>query len=139
MLPDLPSYANRVIQRSRRRHRSTNSISYIILAGKPEFQPLPLPNRQYSPVFPDTTQQVFFTTLERQYSRDRAVDLQNFHWLFLTQTESGWRLAMLYSQLASLHPGDPPLPPQETSKGVIGQAISLWLRDCRAGSLRIGN
>ena len=142
MLPDLPSYANRVIQRSQSvlsasQRRDINLISYVIVAGKPEFEPIPLKNNQYTPFATDSAKQVFFTTLERQYSRDRATDLQNFYWLFLTPTESGWRLVLLYSQLASLHSGDPPLPPQETSTGVIGQAIRLWLRDCNAGALRI--
>jgi hypothetical protein len=138
LLPDLPSYANRVIQRSRRVvDRELYIPLYVIIAGRPEFDPLPLKitPSQYKPQFPDTTQQVFFTTLERQYTNTRAVKLQNYHWLFLTRTSEGWKLVTLYSQLASLHPTDPPLPPLETSNGSIGQGIRLWLRDCQAGAL----
>jgi hypothetical protein len=139
MLPDLPGYANRVIQRSRSvvsPSSPVNLTSYVIVTGRAEFEPIPLKNKQYTPFAADSTEQVFFTTLDRQYSRDRATDLQNFYWLFLTPTESGWRLVNLYSQLASLHSGDPPLPSQEVSNGIIGQAIRLWLRDCYAGALR---
>ena len=141
MLPDLPGYANRVSQRSRSvvspsQRQQVNLSSYVIVAGKPEFEDIALKNNQYTPFAPDSAKQVFFTTLERQYSRDRFTDLQSFYWLFLTPTESGWRLALLYSQLASLHSGDPPLPPQEASNGVIGQAVRLWLRDCNAGALK---
>lgn len=135
LLQDLPSYTNRVIQRARRQGSSYNLTSYVIIAGKPEFEPLPLPQRQYAPLLPDTTRQIFFTTLERQYSQDRVVDRQNFHWLFLTQTPSGWRLALLYSQWAALPPDTPPLPPQEASNSALGQGIRLWLRDCRAGAI----
>lgn len=134
MLQDLPSYANRVNQRSQRQQEKL--ISYMIVAGKPEFEPITLKKQQYIPFDPDSAEQVFFTTLERQYSRDKAVDLQSFYWLFLAETDRGWRLALLYVQLASLYPGDPPLPPQEASDGVVGQAIRLWLRDCRAGGVR---
>ncbi len=136
MLDDLPSYANRVIQRARRRDRSLDLFSYVLLAGKPEFEPLPLTQNQYQPILKDAAKQVFFTTLERQYDDNKAVTMQHYHWLFLTQTTNGWRLAMVFSQLASLGKGDPPLPPQETSDGVVGQAVDLWLRDCRAGTLR---
>ncbi len=136
MLKDLPSYANRVIQRERLRDRPFPASLYIIVAGKPEFEPLPLTNRQYQPVLPDTAQQVFFTTLERQYGQESVVDLQNYYWLFLTPTDDGWRSVMLFSQLASLNEGDLPLPPQDASDGAIGQGIRLWLRDCRAGAIR---
>ncbi len=135
MLADLPSYANRVIQRSR---RTENSLySYVIITGKAEFEPIAFTYLQYQPVLIDTAQQVFFTTLERQYSTARATDLQNYYWLFLTQTSEGWRLVMLFSQLASLEPGTVPLPPQDATNGAIGQAIALWLRDCRAGVLSV--
>lgn len=134
MLQDLPSYANRVNQRSQRQKEKL--ISYVIVAGKPEFEPITLKNPESIPFDPDSAEQVFFTTLERQYSSTQAFDLQSFYWLFLAETKNGWRLARLYAQLASLHPGNQPLPPQEASDGVIGQAIRLWLRDCHAGALR---
>ncbi|HAC64165.1 MAG TPA: hypothetical protein DCF68_11650, partial [Cyanothece sp. UBA12306] len=110
MLKDLPSYTNRVIQRERLRDRPFPPSLYVLVAGKPEFEPLPLTNLQYQPVLPDTAQQVFFTTLERQYGEREVSDLQNYYWLFLTPTEDGWRSVLLFSQLASLNEGDLPLP-----------------------------
>lgn len=135
MLVDLPSYTNRVIQRSRSLERTRYLLTYVIVAGKPEFEPLPLNNRQYDPTQPDVSKQVFFTTLERRYSNDRAIETQNYHWLFLTKAEDGWRLVEVYTQLGSPDKNAPPVPPQENSNGAIGQAIQDWLRDCRAGAL----
>lgn len=136
MLPDLPSYANRVMQRSQSNDSRQN---FVLVAGKPEFEPLTLPNRQFAPTLTDkkSVQQVFFTTLEHQYSASQRVSLQNFYWLLLTQTDEGWRVVALSTKLASLHAQDPPLPPIEVTEGVMGQAIQLWLRDCRTGSLSI--
>jgi hypothetical protein len=132
LLKDLPSYSNRVIQRSRLLHQETDTFSYIIIAGKPEFEPLPIESTQYDPLFEETTQQIFFTTLERRYFQNQVNQVQNYHWLFLTQTTTGWKLVMLFSQLGSATKDQPPLPPQETSQGVIGQGVKLWLRDCSA-------
>ncbi|MCU0534706.1 MAG: hypothetical protein MUD14_12505, partial [Hydrococcus sp. Prado102] len=67
LIQDIPGYANRVIQRVRKLDRPVYLSTYVIIAGRPEFKPLPLVNRQYNPVLPDTSQQVFFTTLERRY------------------------------------------------------------------------
>lgn len=39
LLKDLPSYANRTSQRVRRRSRTANIYSYVLLAGRPEFAP----------------------------------------------------------------------------------------------------
>ena len=39
---DLPSYANRASQRARRLQRKTDVYSYMSVAGKPDFTPLPL-------------------------------------------------------------------------------------------------
>mgnify|MGYP006266908133 CR=1 FL=1 len=137
MLKDLPSYANRVIQRVR---GPKILPTYVIIAGRAEFQPLSLGPGKYNPVpslaKPEAPQQVFFTTLERQYLNNRAIETQNYHWLFLTQTDGGWRMAMLFSRLGSPVKDDPPSPPLETSEGIIGQAVSLWLRDCRAGAIK---
>jgi len=140
LLRDLPSYANRVSQRSYiENFRITDYIpGTIIVAGQPEFQPIELPAREYASMQPeDTTQQVFFTALERQYTRQRIVDLQHYYWLFLTQTQDGWRMVLLFSSLGSTTTDEPPTPPQDASQGVVAQAIRLWLRDCRAGSIQI--
>ncbi|MBW4576512.1 MAG: hypothetical protein KME08_14650 [Aphanothece sp. CMT-3BRIN-NPC111] len=141
MLRDLPSYANRVSQRSRRVGITTyNTPVYVIVAGRPEFAPLSLGPGQYSPTdpaaVPEAPNQVFFTTLERQYSSGKAFELQQFHWLFLTYTQFGWQVAMMYSQIGSYPDGSPPTPPRESSNGIIGQGVRTWLRDCRAGALR---
>lgn len=135
LLSDLPGYANRVITRSQIDQKLSTPV-FVIIAGRPEFTPLPLSASQYSGQVADDTQQVFFTTLERQYSQNRSVTLQNYHWLFLTKTGEGWRLVTIYSQLAALEPAQVPLPPLETSQGTIGQAVRLWLRDCEASALR---
>lgn len=137
LLKDLPSYTNRVIQRSRQLDRNYDIATYVLLAGRPEFKPLPLKSLQYTPVLPDTSKQVFFTTLERQYSSDRVLQRQNYHWLFLTQTPEGWRLVLVFTQFGASRDNEPPTPPQESTDGAIGQAIRLWLRDCRAGEIRI--
>ena len=140
LIRDLPSYANRVIQRSRRLNRTVDSFSYVLVAGKPEFAPLSLGPGQYSSAASvadvEPPKQVFITTLERQYLRGKAIESQHYHWLFLTQTPSGWRLALMFSRIGSSSPGRSPTPPRESSKGVIGQAVTIWLRDCRAGAIR---
>lgn len=139
MLKDLPSYANRVMQRSRRLSRTTGSMSYVLVAGQPEFEPLTLGPGEYTPPTTATDleppKQVFFTTLERQYRDRKASYLQLYHWLFLTQTTEGWRVAMMFSRIGSSSER-PPTPPLESSKGVVGQAVKVWLRDCRAGAIR---
>ncbi|GBD53100.1 hypothetical protein D3800_04640 [Microcystis aeruginosa NIES-298] len=135
LLSDLPGYANRVMTRSQIDQKLSTPV-FVIIAGRPEFAPLPLSANQYSGQIADDTQQVFFTTLERQYGKNRSLTLQNYHWLFLTKTGEGWRLVTIYSQLAALEPAQVPLPPLETSQGTIGQAVRLWLRDCEAGTLR---
>ena len=140
LIRDLPSYANRVIQRSRRLNRTVDSFSYVLVAGKPEFAPLSLGPGQYSFAASvadvEPPKQVFITTLERQYLGGKAIESQHYHWLFLTQTPGGWRLALMFSRIGSSSPGRSPTPPRESSKGVIGQAVTIWLRDCRAGAIR---
>ncbi len=131
MLKDLPSYANRVIQRSRFPKSKDSSSIYVLLAGKPNYNPLPLTVLQYQKVLPDKTEQVFFTTLERHFTNQGFQERQNSHWLFLTSLGGSRKLVMLYTQLGSTMPNQPPLPPLETSQGIIGQAVSLWLRDCQ--------
>jgi hypothetical protein len=41
LLRNLPSYTNRASQRARRLRRKTDVYSYMVLAGKPDFTPLP--------------------------------------------------------------------------------------------------
>lgn len=134
LLRDLPSYANRVMRRS----VPLNQIppGRVLLAGRPELEPLDLAD--YSYTFPPETadlHQFFFTTLERIYLQDQSHDLQHFHWAFLIETPSGWRLMYLFSSLQAIDSDRPPTPPQESSDGYIGQGIRLWLRDCSAGAI----
>ncbi|MGK7917946.1 MAG: hypothetical protein AB4038_20795 [Prochloraceae cyanobacterium] len=136
MLKDLPNYANRVIHRSRPLNRNLKPSEYVIVAGRPEFEPLPLTNSQYDPVFQKSSDQIFFTTLERHYLRGKIVERQNYHWLFLSQTSSGWKLVTIFSRWGFSSNNKQPLPPRETSNGFIGEALRLWLRDCRLGVLR---
>ncbi|KYC36176.1 hypothetical protein WA1_41310 [Scytonema hofmannii PCC 7110] len=140
MLRDLPSYANRASQRSRRLSRKNEVFSYIVVAGRPEFEPLPLNPSEHTVDSVKTqsegVEQVFFTTLERQYVNGKAIQLQEFHWLFLTKAENSWLFVMMFSQIGSYPKNQPPTPPRDSSNGVIAQGISNWLRDCRAESVR---
>ncbi|MDM9581227.1 hypothetical protein [Nostoc sp. GT001] len=140
LLQKLPSYTNRASQRARRLSRSSQVYSYMLVAGRPEFTPLPLNLEEYSA---DTSksaesgvEQVFFTTLERQYIGKKVVELQQFHWLLLTKTQSGWQLVMMFSQAGSHSEQQPLSPPRDSSNGTVAQGVKAWLRDCEAGSLR---
>jgi hypothetical protein len=130
LLRDLPSYINRLSRRDRVR-----TGEYAIAASQPELEPLPTGSSEY-PADP-SLKQVFFTVLDRQYSQRQVTQFQQFHWLFLARTPSGWRLALLYSRIgSSLTAAQPRLsPPRESSQGVTGQAIRTWLRDCQAGAI----
>lgn len=140
LLRDLPAYFNRATQRARRLDRSVEVYSYMLVAGKPDFTPLPL--KSWTDETDKSTgekkgvEQVFFTTLERQYVKGKAVQLQGFHRLFLTKSESGWRMSMMYSQTGGYPKQKPPTPPRESSNSAVAQGIKTWLRDCRAQSLR---
>lgn len=141
MLQDLPSYANRASQRGRRLRRSSDVYSYMVLAGRPEFQPLPLnptDNNTDEQKSAAGVEQVFFTTLERQYIDGKAIELEEFHWLFLTKTQQlGWRLVLMFTQTGGYPKQQPPTPPRDSSNGTVAQGIKAWLRDCQAGSVRI--
>ncbi|MFQ3626552.1 MAG: hypothetical protein SNJ81_03120, partial [Cyanobacteriota bacterium] len=146
LLRDLPSYANRVIARSRSRSRTTDlPPSYVLLAGSPDYRPLPatleeLGLEEYRAIAPeDPPHQVFFTTLERQYGYGGYARLQGFYWIFLTQRADQWQLAGVLSSVGGYPQRQPASPPRDSSEGVVAQAIRLWLRDCRAGSIRVGS
>lgn len=66
----------------------------------------------------------------------KAVEFQEFHWLLLTKTKSGWRLVMMFTQTGAYPKQQPPLPPRDSSNGAIAQGVKAWLRDCQAGSVR---
>lgn len=141
LLQDLPNYANRASQRARRLSRATDVYSYMVVAGRPEFTPLPLDPSGYTAdsvkTASEKVEQVFFTTLERQYTAGKPFQLQQFHWLFLTKTKSDWRFVMMFSQIGSFPKNQPPTPPRDSSDGIVAQAVVAWLRDCQAGSVRV--
>jgi hypothetical protein len=130
LLRDLPSYINRLSRRDRVR-----TGEYAIVASQPELEPLPTGASEYPP--DPSLKQVFFTVLDRQYSQRQVTQFQQFHWLFLAKTPSGWQLALLYSRVGSSLTAERPRssPPRESSQGVTGQAIRTWLRDCQSGAI----
>lgn len=146
LLLDLPSYANRVIQRRSLNTRPTaaepfelrSPRSYLLIAGQPEIEAIANPSPDGAPLY-----QIFFTSLERQYvdqadgvAQPRAV--QQFHRLVLAQVEppEGWRVIRLRSQFGAYSPERPLLfppllsPPRNADQSPVAQAIRLWLRDC---------
>ena len=131
LLQELPSYANRVIVRSRFSANTSTPPGYalpqIILAGRPEFEPLPLNSGN---AIPDQASQVFITTLERQYRGGKPVEIEQYHWLFFTKTENGWELAKIVSRFGTAVDIRPLL--GQDSESEIAEAIRLWLRDCHA-------
>ena len=148
MLRDLPGYANRFIQRSIRLN-SDGLSSYVVVAGNPDFNPIntdlsPQPeNRTQSDIATQRLndrqlQQVFFTTLNREYQGGRSLEVQEFHRLFLVQTSQGWQLALMYSRSGNIgsQPSQALTPVRESINSAVGQAVSTWLRDCQAGTLR---
>ena len=139
MIEDLPSYANRVNTRSR--VGGSQLGGYVLVAGRPEFEPLTLgPGEWTSPAGIDASalRQVFMTTLERQYTAGKRFSLQQYHWLFMAETPRGWRLAMMFSRTTIKPSKRPPTPPRDSSDGIVAQAVRLWLDDCYNGSVRRG-
>ena len=136
LLTDLPAYSNRVIQRTQNSNQSAGIENYIIAASEAEFEPLGLPRLQYSRIDNQDPKQVFFTVSERQYIDNKIVDIQSYHWLFLTQIDSGWSTVMMFSRFGNSTENSPPTPPKETTNGIIGRGVQLWLKDCRAGTVR---
>lgn len=161
LLRDLPAYTNRVLLRAYGRSpgdlledigRDPEQPTYldirqpgiVIIAGIPEFDPLTLGPGIYQPIkSPDDAEpeagapeQVFFTTLERQYLREgETEEIQEFHWLFLARTDERWYLSQLFSSWGGYPNGQPPTAPEDVTNGAIAQAIRLWLDDCVAGSV----
>lgn len=137
LVRDLPSYTNRIIQQ--RRKRTDLVYSSMITASTPDLRPIESFSREYPARFPQTAPtQVFLTTLERQYTGTRSAQLQQFHWLFLANTRLGWRLVNMYSQTGGSPGANTPVaPPIESSRTIVGEAISVWLNDCHLGKVRV--
>ncbi len=158
LIRDIPNYTNRVLQRTTAVLPDDNSTdpeasplvrrayrpSYVLVAGSLDLEPLNLNDYAFTtaPEAGGPLTQVFFTTLSRQYSGLRFDEVQEYHWLFLTESDDGWWLAFMFSALDDAE-GDGgafqgnrvPLPPRENSRGSVGQAVQIWLQDCRAGTI----
>jgi hypothetical protein len=133
LVKDIPNYANRVIQKSRPSLAQEDFLPlYIITASQPEFEPLKIEQTQYRETKESQVEQIFFTTFERQYpQQNRLISTQNTHWLLLTKTKLGWQMVMLLTRFGTSTDSAIYSPPQDSTNGIIGQAIKLWLRDCR--------
>ena len=136
LLRDLPGYINRGYQRTVRRY--TPAVTYAIVASQADLLPLPIRSSEYSPN-DETLHQVFFTVLERQYSDRRMTELQQYHWLFLSRTSEGWQLALMRSRIGTYPASDqrPLTPARDSSQSITAQAVQLWLRDCKAGRVKL--
>lgn len=139
LIRDLPGYANRVAYRSLAVNENETGFGTLLVAGQAELDPLDISTLTFlddATTPPEAIQQVFFTTLEWHYTETDYIPLEQYHWLFLTEAADGWRLALMFSRAANDDVvGRPPTPPQESSNGIVGQAVQLWLRDCRAGAV----
>lgn len=144
LIRDLPGYTNRVLQRTvaalpsnETDGREAYRPSHVLIAGRAEFEPIDLDDYTLTtdPEAGGPISQVFFTTLSRQYAELRDRQVQEYHWLFLTQAEDGWRLAFMFSAIDDALTLGAALPPRESSEGSVGKAVQLWLRDCRAGAI----
>lgn len=137
LLRDLPGYANRVASRSLNPD-APSRLGSVLVVGEPDFNPIALQPGGGEGLSTEqmAVSQVFFTTLERQYWEGQPFLLQTYNWLFLTPSDAGWHLVFLFSSTGP-YPGAgrPPTPPRESTEGILGQAIGLWLRDCRAGAV----
>ncbi|MGD1867616.1 MAG: hypothetical protein ACFB0D_23950 [Phormidesmis sp.] len=154
MIRDLPNYTNRVLQRTvavlpwteedEQRERDGAFVrrpyrpSHVLVAGQVNLTPLDLNNYTYTTesAAGGPLTQVFFTTLSRQYSGLQFSEVQEYHWIFLAQTTDGWWPAFMFSSVDNAQTSRAALPLNESSESSVGQAVQLWLRDCRSGAIR---
>ena len=137
LVSDISNYANRIIQKSSRRLKQEDQQRflpvYIILASQPELEPITIKQTQYREVKESQIEQIFFTTLERQYpGGNRIIETQHYHWLLLTPSQNHWQMVMLLTRFGIPNNSSIYTPPQDSTEGVMGRAIKLWLRDCWA-------
>jgi hypothetical protein len=140
LLRDLPSYSNRVIQRARVRDRPDDISGYILLSSPPDIDMAPFDPDNPPPLSlidpASTVQQVFFTTLERQYGISGFTQIQAHHQLFLTFTDAlGWQIVLMQTILDEYPSGRLLSETRDSTYGVVAQGIELWLRDCQAGAV----
>ncbi|MBD0334834.1 MAG: hypothetical protein ICV62_05050 [Cyanobacteria bacterium Co-bin13] len=139
LVRDLPGYANRVASRTLGGLAAAEwPFGGVLMVGEPELEPIDLSDRTFRDLSgaESATAQVFFTTLERQYVNAEPILLQHYHWLFLAPGDRGWLMVFMFSSVGPYPAnGRAPSPPQDSTNGIIGQAVGLWLRDCRARSV----
>lgn len=129
MLPDLPSYTNRVIERRSNSREFERDTSVLIAGQLDELEPLPF---NVNLDYPNETYLVYLKTWERQYYDNKIIRFQKYHWLFLRKSASGWELEKMFSKSSSYPRYGFYSLPGETTESAIAQAIRLWLRDCQA-------
>ncbi|MBE9070641.1 hypothetical protein IQ260_28785, partial [Leptolyngbya cf. ectocarpi LEGE 11479] len=111
--------------------------AYVITASQPERTPLDVKDLVYTTSLEngEPLQQLFFTTLERQYSDLDATSLSHFHWLFLAPSDEGWEMVFMFSAIDAEN--EVMLPPRDSSQGSVGQAVQRWLTDCKAEAIAV--
>lgn len=137
LVRDIPSYTNRILQSTVADIPSAYRPAYVIIASQPERTPLDVRDWVYttSPEKGESLQQLFFTTLERQYSDLEASSLNHFHWLFLAPSDEGWEMVFMFSAIDAEN--EVMLPPRDSSQGSVGQAVKRWLTDCKAAAISV--
>lgn len=137
LVRDIPSYTNRILQSSVADIPTAYRPAYVITANYPERMPLDIKDQVYTtnPDGDESLHQLFFTTLERQYSGLDAASISHFHWLFLTPSDEGWDMVFIFSAIGD---NETVLPPRDSSQGSVGQAVQRWLRDCRVRAIAPG-
>ena len=139
LVRDIPSYTNRILQSSVADIPTAYRPTYVIAANHPERVPLEIKDRVYTTNSNDSEplRQLFFTTLERQYSGLETISVSHFHWLFLAPSDDGWEMVFMFSAIEA--DDSVQLPPRDSSQGSVGQAVKRWLTDCKAEAVEIDN
>ena len=136
---DISDYGNRVIQKSSIFSHELDFLpTYIITASKAELEPLSASESTLQTSNNDNIKQIFFTSLERQYSNSQTViEAENYHWLILINQNGQWQLVESFTRFGYPNSEKKVISPiRNSTNGVIGQAVKLWLKDCHAGTLR---
>jgi hypothetical protein len=124
----LPSYTNRVLQRSPEVGLGEKS-GYVISATGLTQAPFVL-NTEL--IDQNNLSSIYLVTRERRYRNQKVFNVKRYHWLFLRHTPHGWEVVKLFSQ-SGPYPGYKLFPePMDTTKGAMAEAIRLWLRDCQS-------
>ncbi len=135
LMQALPSYTNRVLQRSPEVGLGEKS-GYIILAQDLTQAPFSIKTELTDK---KNISSIYLMTWERRYRNQTVFNVKRYHWLFLRHTAQGWEVVKLFSQ-SGPYPGYKLFPdPMDTTKGAMAEAIRLWLRDYQAGKVVIGH